>query len=276
VSRSLTKLVVQPARRIAALLERYRRGDRLRIYIARDVIAISRTRGRFRTELREKAVIPLPSTPHDSARNISEALRALTAWLHDRPHLGPVEWIIGSDHVRYLTLPWDEQLSSKAFCHTLAKALLSRQIDGNDTTFSSALLRLAPVSYGHPRLAAWIPDRVVHTLLAFSNGCGWRTTKITPVLAVVWDSFFDHFRKGEGVLALIEGERLYRASYDRGNIVELTVRPFRNTDRRFPHSDVDFVFPANSVEGLGSKALKVQGMVSGDDLHMAYALCGVL
>jgi hypothetical protein len=276
VSRSLTKLAAQPVRRVLARFERYCRAARLRVYIAHDIVAVCRTEGRFRPKIREKTILPLPSMSRESAHELSEALLALAAWLQRGTQQGAVEWIVGFDQVRYLTLPWDERLYSKSFCHALAKALLSRQLEGNDvTTLSSAVLHLAPAAHGRSRLAALIPGHVVNTLVSFSKTQGWRTTKITPALAVVWDNFFNRFRKGQGTLALIEGQRLQHIAYDRGNIVGLKVRPFREMVGPSPHDVADFRFPSSDTRIHGGEALQVQGMVPGDDIRLAYALCGV-
>jgi hypothetical protein len=276
VLRSLTKLAVRPVRRARARFERYIRGVRLRVYIAHDAVAVCRTEGRFRPKLQKQAVITLPSTSRDPARGISEALQLLPAWLQEQPHQGTVEWIVGFEHVRYLTLPWDERLCSKSFCRTLAKAMFSQQFDENHTSFSSAAVRFAPVSYGRPRLAALIPDHVIQTLVSFSHSYGWRTTKITPALALVWDSFFNRFKMAKGELALVEGQRLQRVAYEFGNIVALKARPFSDTDTPSSHHETDFVFPPGDAPGLSGEALQVKGMATGDDVRMAYALCGVL
>jgi hypothetical protein len=257
------------------LVDRFCRNERLRVYIAHDAIAVCQIRGRFRATIAEKSIIQLPPLGQNASREIAEAPAALRSWMEARSYIGAIEWIVGFEHVRYLMLPWDERLADITFCTTLAEALFAQQLYGIDTARSSCEMRFAPLAYGCPRLAALIPKDVIRTLTALSDRQRWKVTAITPALAAVWDSFFDLFKKSTGTLALIEGQRLLRVDYERGNIAALLVRPFCDSRIEAARNEADFIFPATGDGSPGSAGLRVSGMTSDDDLRIAYALCGV-
>lgn len=264
------------ARQIRTRSDTFARHERLRVYLAHGVVAACLVLGRFRPRIVDKIEVQWPSSVPNSPHDLKEAFIALTNWMEAHSFDGTVEWIVGVDYVRYLLLPWDERLSSISFCRTLAKVLFAQQSYGSDATSSASSVDIcfAPLSYGHPLLAALIPKDIVQALASFS----WRqrrcTTKITPALALVWDGFSDRFRKGAGVLALVEGGRLLRVDYERGNIVELSVRPFSEPQAQTALAGVNFIFPPIGSEAPGTEDLPIDGLLPDDDRRLAYALCG--
>jgi hypothetical protein len=257
-----------------AAVHRWRRHDRLRVYMAQDALALCHIRGRFRQAVVEKVVIDIPAAEHKTA-TVHEAIAALTAWVHSRSYAGSVEWIVGIEHVRYAMLPWDEQLLSDTFCKAFAEAMFAQQTGANATELATAEIRFAPLAYGCPRLAALIPGDIVRALTSFADNKRFRTTEITPALATVWDHFVDKFRKTEGTLVIVEGSRLQRMTYERGNIVEVTVRPFIATSGRSHPEVADYCFPDAQDGALAGEPLRPDHMPHLDDPRMAFALCGV-
>ncbi|WP_229012961.1 hypothetical protein [Paraburkholderia gardini] len=212
---------------------------------------------------------------HDGNHTVSAALTALTEWLHAHPLRGGIEWVVGIDYVRYLLLPWDERLANRSFCRTLAAALFAQQCPGEDVPFSAFRLRLAPLRFGQPRVAALIPVEIVNELTEFAPRHQCRTRRITPTLGVVWNRFFSLVKNEAGVLALVEGQRLIRVGYDHGHVTSLSVQPFSDQRRAYIQQNVTRFFPARNMAAPANGELALQGLVPGDDVRVAYALCGV-
>ncbi|HKU25239.1 MAG TPA: hypothetical protein VJQ54_07180 [Candidatus Sulfotelmatobacter sp.] len=276
MSRLPTNRLATTLRRLGTRFKAAGRHERLRVYLASDALAVCLIHGRFRPRVVETAVIDSRASARNAQQDIADALTGLTSWMEMREFDGTVEWIVGFDHVRYLMLPWDERLSSISFCHTLASALFSQQFHGEDSASSSGKLCFAPRSYGYPRLAALIPHDIVRTLDSFSWRQRRRTTRITPALGVVWDQFFNRFRKGAGTLALVEGQRLLRVAYEQGNIVGLLVRPYSEACDESAFSGASYTFPPHGLDAIEHEELLVAGLTPDDDRRVAYALCGVL
>ncbi|MFM0729987.1 hypothetical protein PQQ52_05750 [Paraburkholderia sediminicola] len=203
------------------------------------------------------------------------ATRVLRSWLHAHPFQSSIEWVIGIDHVRYLLLPWDERLSSRSFCHTLATALFAQQSTASEIPFSAYQMRLAPLSFGRPLLAALIPSEVIREITAFASRHQCRTRRIAPALSAVWDRFFVRVKNDSGVLALIEEQRLLRVTYDHGHVTSLSVQPFSGERTPAIPGGVTLAFPARNLTMPANGDLTLQGLAPDDDARFAYALCGV-
>ncbi|MGA7817957.1 hypothetical protein [Caballeronia sp.] len=210
----------------------------------------------------------------DDTHSIAAALTGLTEWLQAHPLRYVIEWVIGIDHVRYLLLPWDERLSSEAFCHTLAGALFAQQCAGSDMPFSMYELRFAPLSFGQPRLAALIPSEVVAELIAVARRHGCRSRQITPALGVVWDSLPARVKNDTGMLALVEGQRMLRVAYNGGQIISLSVQPYSNERKPAIPAGVTYLFPSRDMT-LSTSGKLAPALAPDDDPRFAYALCGV-
>jgi hypothetical protein len=276
VSRLPASLPTHLARSVRTLRARLSRPERLRIYISRGELAVCVVKGRFRPVVRMKAILPVATPDRDDTHGITAALDTLTEWLNVHPIRGVIEWVIGIDYVRYLLLPWDGRLSSRSFCHTLAGALFAQQFSGSDISFSAYQLRFARLAFGRPRLAALIPSALLSDLNKFSARHHYRSRQITPALSVVWDSLFARVKNNAGVLALVEGQRLLRVSYDRGQFTSISVKPFSEERTAVIPSDITYLFPPRSVTAPMEEESAPQGSISCDDARFAYALCGVL
>lgn len=276
MSRLRASLPSHLARSIRTLRARLSRPERLRIYLSRGELAVCVVKGRFRPVVRMKAILPVATPDCDDTHGITAALDALTEWLNVHPIRGVIEWVIGIDYVRYLLLPWDERLSSRSFCQMLAAALFAQQFSGSDISFSAYQLRFARLAFGRPRLAALTPSALLSELNEFSVRHHCRSRRITPALSVVWDSLFARMKNNAGVLALVEGQRLLRVSYDRGQFTSISVMPFSEEQTTVIPSDITYLFPPRSVTAPTEEVSALQGPISGDDARFAYALCGVL
>jgi hypothetical protein len=175
-----------------------------------------------------------------------------------------------------LLLPWDEHLASQSFCHTLAAALFAQQSIGGEIPFSAYQMRLAPLSFGRPRLAALIPSEVIKELTTFASCQQSRTQRITPAMSAVWDRFFARIKNDSGVLALVEGQRLLRVTYDQGHVSSLSVQPFSNGQTSAIPGGATLAFPARNLAMAATGDLALQGLASDDDTRFAYALCGMV
>ncbi|MFL9903453.1 hypothetical protein PQR71_35875 [Paraburkholderia fungorum] len=195
--------------------------------------------------------------------------------MDEHPIQRPIDWVIGIDYVRYLLLPWDERLSSQSFCRTLAAALFAQQSTASEIPFSAYQMRLAPLSFGRPLLAALIPSEVIREITAFVSHHQCRTRRITPALSAVWDRFFVRMKNDSGVLALVEGQRLLRVTYDHGHVASLSVQPFSGGRTSAIPKGVTLVFPARNLTIAASSDLALQGLAPDDDARFAYALCGM-
>ena len=223
--RSLGSRMHQSAKKMCEGCLGIGRSKRLRIYVGGNGLAVCVLTGWFKPVLRATTVLRTTAADHDASSDFTAHLAALTDWLREHQVRGSIEWVMGIDHVHYLLLPWDERLSNTSFCHTLAAALFAQQTSGDDLPFSAYQLRFAPLSFGHPRLAALIADEVVSELNAVARLHRCRSRWISPALGLVWDNLFPQVKNDTGVLALGEGQRLLHVSYDHGQITSLSVRP---------------------------------------------------
>jgi hypothetical protein len=277
VSRLPGSRFIQLASKMRSLPARIGRPARLRVYLGRDELAVCVLTGRIRPALRVKDILSSAATGDngDGSHSVAATLAALSTWLQAHPTRGVIEWVIGIDHVRYLSLPWDERLSGKPFCHTLAAALFAQQFSGSGIPFSAFQLRFAPLSFGRPLLAALIPNEVIDELTAFAPRHHCRTQKITPALSAVWDRFFSRVKNDTGVLALVEGQRLLRASYNHGHVTSVSVQPFSGERTPAIPGGITYCFPAKNMTAPTDGELALRGLLAGDDARFAYALCGV-
>lgn len=275
MSRSLASRLIQLVKRVFSLLVGIGRSERLCVHVSRSGLAVCVVTGRFRPVVRNKTILPSTASASDGTHSVSVALIALTTWLHAHPFRGSIDWVVGIDHVRYLLLPWDERLSGQSFRHTLAAALFAQQSVAGEIPFSAYQMRLAPLSFGRPLLAALIPSEVVRELTAFASRHQSRTQRVTPALSAVWDRFFVRIRNDSGVLALVEGQRLLRVGYDHGHVSSLSVQPFSGGRTSAIPSGVTLAFPARNLTMASSGDLALQGLACGDDARFAYALCGM-
>jgi hypothetical protein len=276
VSRLPVSLLALLTRSIPSLRARLSRPERLLIYFSRGELAVCVVKGRFRPVVRMKAILPVATPDCDDTHGTTAALNALTKWLNVHPTRGVIEWVIGIDHVRYLLLPWDERLSSKPFCRTLAAVLFAQQFSGSDISFSAYQLRFARLAFGCPRLTALIPSELLSELNEFAARHHFRSRRITPALSVVWDSLFAQVKNNAGVLALVEGQRLLRVSYDCGQFTSISIQPFSEERTPVVPSDITYLFPPRNIVAPTGKELTLQDPISGGDARFAYALCGVL
>lgn len=275
MSRLPASRLIQLARRVSSLLVRTGRPERLRVYLSRRGLAVCIVAGRFRPVVRSKTILPSTTSDCDGTHGVSAALTALTTWLHVHPIRSSIEWVVGIDHVRYLLLPWDERLSNQSFCHTLAAALFAQQSTSSEIPFSAYQMRLAPLSFGQPLLAALIPSDVIREITTFASRHQCRTRRITPALSVVWDRFFVRMKSDSGILALVEGQRLLRVTYDHGHITSLSVQPFSGEPASAIPGGATLAFPSRNLTMPASGDLALKGLAPDDDARLAYALCGV-
>ena len=276
MSRLLASRLIQLVKRVFSLLARIGQHERLCVYLSRNELAVCVVTGRFRPVVRSKTILPSTASDNDGTHSVSVALTALTTWLRAHPLRSSIDWVIGIDHVRYLLLPWDERLASQSFCNTLAAALFAQQSTAGEIPFSAYQMRLAPLSFGRPLLAALIPSEVVKELTTFASRHQSRTQRITPALSAVWDCFFVRIKNDSGVLALVEGQRLLRVTYDHGHVSSLSVQPFSGRRTAAIPSDVTLAFPARNLTMAAAGDLALQGLASDDDARFAYALCGMV
>ena len=276
----MSRLPVRPlthlARSIRTLRAKLSRPERLLIYLSRGGLAVCVVKGGFRPVVRMKAILTVATLDCDDTHGVTAALGALTEWLNVHPIRGAIEWVVGIDYVRYLLLPWDERLSSRPFCHTLAAALFAQQFSGSDISFSAYQLRFARLAFGRPRLTALIPTELLSELNEFASRHHCRSRQITPALSVVWDSLFARVKNDAGVLALVEGQRLLRVSYDRGQFTSISIQPFSEERTPVIPSDITNLFPSRNITAPTGEESALQGPISGDEARFAYALCGVL
>jgi hypothetical protein len=275
VSRLLASRLIRLAKKAFTQPIRIGRPERLRVYLSRSGLAVCIVTGRFRPVVRSKAILPSIASDCDGTHSVSDALTALTTWLHAHPFRSSIEWVIGIDHVRYLLLPWDERLSRQSFCHTLAAALFAQQSTASDIPFSAYQKRFAPLSFGRPLLAALIPSQVISEITAFASHHQCRTRSVTPALSAIWDRFSVRMKDDSGVLALVEGQRLLRVTYDHGHVVSLSVRPFSGGRTSVTPSGVTLAFPARNLTMPANGDLALRNLAPDDDARFAYALCGV-
>lgn len=276
MSRSPTSMLTHLTRSIRKLRAGLNRPERLLIYLGQGGLAVCVVKGRYRPVVGMKAIFPVVGPESDDSQGITAALNALTEWLNVFPTRGVIEWVIGIDHVRYLLLPWDERLSSRAFCHSLAAALFAQQFSGSDMPFSAYQLRFARLAFGRSRLTALIPTGLLSELNEFASRHHCHSRRITPALSLVWDSLIAQMKNHAGVLALVEGQRLLRVSYDCGQFTSISVQPFSQERTPVVPSDITYLFPSRKVTAATGDLFAVQGFISVDDARFAYALCGVL
>ncbi|KVO61491.1 hypothetical protein [Burkholderia stagnalis] len=248
------------------------RPERLCVYLGHDALAVCRVTGRFKPIVQDKAVLLTDAGVHD----LTSRLAALDAWLDSHPVRGAIDWIIGIDYVRYLLLPWNPRLVSDAFCRSLTAALFAQHFAADAIPFADHQLRFAPVSFGHPRLAALIGNDVIGELTAFSKRRKYRIRQIAPALSVAWNRLFPQVKLGAGVLALIEGPRLLRVASNHGHITAFSIQPYCYSRSSAIPDDVTWVFPAHHLAASAGHMLTVDGHEPDDDVRLAYALCGAV
>lgn len=232
------------------------------------MLAVCVVVGRFDPSAQSKAIV------RADASSLPALLAALDTWLDAHPARGEIDWIMGIEHVRYLLLPWDSRLSNDAFCRSLANALFAQYFPGA-TPFTAFQIRFAPLAFGQPRLTALLANDVVDELNAFARRRGCRTRRIVPAVSAIWDRFYPRWKKGTGVLALIEGPRLLRIGYDHGHIMTLAIQPCADRSSAAA-SDATWVFPLPHPVAPDSNALALDCLAPDDDARLAYALCGVV
>jgi len=244
----------------------------LRVYLGHDAPAVCRIAGRVSPSVQDAVILP----PCTGAYGLPALLATLDAWLDVHPVRGDIDWIVGIDHARYLLLPWDRRLASDAFCRSLTAALFEQHFAGSGTPFADHQLRFAPVAFERPRLAALIANDVVRELTDFARRRGCRTVRITPAVTVVWNRFYGRWKKGTGVLALIDGPRLLRIGYDRGHVTTFSIQPFSETRSSSAPGDTTWVFPAHHPAAPDGDELALDTLAPDDDPRLAYALCGAI
>ncbi|WP_175873182.1 hypothetical protein [Burkholderia sp. BCC0397] len=261
--------IARKATRIASWAIKASRPERLCVYLGHDALAVCHVAGLLNPSVQNKAIV----NPGPGAPNLSALLAALGTWLDAHSARGRIDWIVGIEHVRYLLLPWDSRLANEAFCRSLTAALFSQHFPVG-IPFTDFQLRFAPLAFGQPRMTALIANDVVHELTAFARRRGCRARRIVPAVSVVWDRFYPRWKKGTGVLALVEGPRLLRVGYDHGHIVTFAVQPF--SDRSSAAADsATCVFPPLHPGTPGSNAPQIDSLAPDGDPRLAYALCGV-
>ncbi|TAL99155.1 MAG: hypothetical protein EPN73_00985 [Paraburkholderia sp.] len=275
MSRLPTSWLIELTKRMRRLPVTIGRPERLCVYLGGRWLAVCLVKGGFRPVVRIKAILPSATPGRDGNHTVAATLTALTEWLRVHPLRGSIEWVVGIDYVRYLLLPWDERLANRSFCHALAAALFAQQCSGDDAPFSAFQLRLAPLLFGQPRVAALIPVEIVNELTEFALRHRCRTRRITPTLGVVWNRFFSLMKNEAGVLALVEGPRLMRVGYDHGHVTSLSVEPFSGERTARIQQSVTRFFPARDMTAPASGELALSCLVPEDDVRFAYALCGV-
>jgi hypothetical protein len=279
VSRFLAKRLNAVAKRTRTLALRLGRPQRLRIYLGQGWLSLCLVEGRFQPKIRIKAILP-SSTSSDSgtSHGVDELLVTLDAWLRAHPVRATIDWIIGIDHVRYLLLPWDERLSSNAFCRSLAAALFAQQCSGSsgEHDVSAYELRFGPLYFGRPRAAAAIPNNVLTSLTAFASMHGCRTRLIAPMLSVVWNNLCDRLKSASGSLALFEGQRLLLVGHEEGKVVSISLRPYSGNPKSIIAAGATHYFPPVNLTSPANNALTPPGLATNDDVRLAYALCGLL
>lgn len=262
--------IARKAARIGSWAVNASRPERLCVYLGHDALAVCHVVGLLNPPVQNKAIVNPRSA---GAPDLPALLAALDTWLDAHPARGQIDWIVGIEHVHYLLLPWDSRLAHEAFCRSLTAALFAQHFPVG-IPFTDFQLRFAPLAFGQPRMTALIANDVVHELTAFARRRGCRTRRIVPAVSVVWDRFYPRWKKGTGILALVEGPRLLRIGYDHGHIVTFAVQPFSGRSSAAADS-ATCIFPPLHPVTPGGNAVQIGSLAPDGDPRLAYALCGV-
>jgi hypothetical protein len=247
--------------------------ERLCVYLGEGWSTLCAVSGRWRTSVRSKAVLQ-PAPVHRDSSTFEAILTPIDTWLQAHSARAGIDWSIGLGHVRYLLLPWDQRIGDEPFCQMLAAAMFAQQFPGDALGFRGYQLRLGPLSYGRPRIAALIPSELVNSVIALTHRHNCRVNRIIPMLSVVWNHFFACFRAGTGTLALVEDRRLLRVTYDRGQMTSLAIQPYSRERTHIPTEKGAWRFPPRDTTAPVTGELTLPSLAPDDDVRVAYALCG--
>jgi hypothetical protein len=273
VLRSLVKRLALFASRT---FRRLSDSGRLCVYLGEDCSTLCLVTGRFKRVVQMRAVLPFAASGPSSSHKLEAGLTVIETWLQAHPVRAAIDWMIGPCHVRYLLLPWDERLRDDAFCETLAAAMAAQQFTTSTHDDSPRRLRLGPLSYGRPRLAAQIRIDLIDSLCSFAARHNCRTRTIVPMLGVVWNRFFACVKSATGALALVEGKRVLRIGFENGAIISLAVQPCCADRTQIATGGGHFFFPARPKPTPEEGELALQALQSDDDVRLSYALCGAM
>jgi hypothetical protein len=251
---------------------------RLCVFVGEDHLAICRVSGRWRARVLEKHGVPLVAGEGAVAATLDD-------WLAAHP-VAPgtqIGIVLGLPHVRYLLLPWSEELAQASFRGVLTRALFARQFQQE---FSTQDVRYGIVRYGQPLLAACIGQSLVMSLGAVAAKHKLQIDCVEPLLAAVCDRFQPQLRHFTGALLIAEANRALIIRHESGAMVDLQVRPAAADDiaalaQRLSTGAACKVFAprqpalAGSLPAAWLEPGGHEGFSAASDGAYAYALCGV-
>lgn len=135
----------------------------------------------------------------------SAALSALERVLQ-RPEVTPgdLSLVLSNHFVRYLLLPWNDQITTREEFDNYARACF-------DNVFGAAAqaweIRVSPGRPGAPRLASAVDRELLAALRLSAAQSRLRLVSIQPYLMAAYNRLGRHFRGGDFVFALIERGR---------------------------------------------------------------------
>jgi hypothetical protein len=211
------------------------------------------------------------------------AAEVLKHWLGSNAVSARVDFILGVAYVRYLTLPWSEQLADSAFREKLAHALLARNFQEEPGRFD---VRFAPLRFQQPQAVVFVRRDLVNALREAGRYRGCKLGSIEPLLTVVWNRFHARLAYTKGDLLIAEPERLLVVRHDQGAPCDIRIQPFAaakggSVTGIGPGSEAASVFAPQLSAELGSDSASyltlkpVQGWSPATDWTFGYALCGV-
>ena len=250
---------------------------RFRVHLGASTLAACEVRGHGRRRvLARKTLLPF------AAGGRAAALQALREWIV--PGRGAsIEWVLGPSDVRYLLLPWSHALADLSLREGVACALFEQRFREEA---SAHAVRFAQARYGQPQLAAFVARPLIADITAHARDARLRLGSIAPGMAAVWARFGSVLTREHGVVHLVDGDRQLAVRHERGQPLDLALRPF---DEARDASALDApcapgvrrcfsccmpaggaAFPAHDL-----KLDDGQGFDATADAAYAFALCGV-
>lgn len=194
---------------------------RLYAYLADEQLTAVLSKGVLRPVLLDHKVFPVV------AGDLATAMAAMsTAW----PLAGNgarLMLILGGQSVRYLMLPWNTGLSSKALREKIAGALFESQFQQSASGWRFAF---GPVTYGRAVPVACVQQPKLDALKADLRQQGISLSSVQPLLMALWNHHHQSLGRQTGVLLIREGQRVLRVDHDGGHIGNITRRPLRDEE----------------------------------------------
>lgn len=177
--------------------------ERLRIGLAPDRVEVARLGARFGRAPPRAQTVPCTST--DGQAPWQAALDALPAALAGLGTRGDAVAVVLSNHfVRYLLLPWQEDLSAPAEVEAWARMHFEQTYGAAAAQWT---IRTCDGGYGQPQLACAVDTALVDQIGPCLAGQGMRLASLQPLLMAAYN---DERRqlKGQTAFAIVEAGRL--------------------------------------------------------------------